>query len=215
MDADDEDNRGEGRRRAGSEAAQSARHQHDDGDHRHHQWARPGAPPRRVHDCGLGGAAVDAEGAGDPGGQVGDGEPHQVAVLVQLLLTLLGEAARGGGALGQDDHEDRGGDGGQTGNLAPRHVGKTEGGRPAGTDPTMATPWWSSRRMAVRTIEAATTRRVPGIRLDTTSRSRMTATAAIASAAAGTTMWPRELSTVPTWPTTPPLAWMPSIPGTG
>ena len=91
--------------------------------------------------------------------------------------------------------------------------GSPMGGSPAGTDPTMATPWRSRRRVAARMIDAATTRRVAGIRLDTRSTRRMTATARTASAAAGITMWPREPSTVPIWLTTLPLAWTPSMPG--
>ena len=75
--------------------------------------------------------------------------------------------------------------------------GRPMGGNPAFTDPTMATPCWSSRRVAATMIERATTTRVAGMRLDTRSKSRITATARTASTAAGTTMWPREVSTFP------------------
>ena len=128
-DADDEDHGSEGR--VGQEVEQGGGgHQDHDGDHRHHQLGELGAPTGGVHHGRLGRAAVDAERAGDAGGQVGDGETDQVAVLREGLLALLGEAAGGGRALGQDHHEDRGGDAGQPGNLAPGDVGKADGREP-------------------------------------------------------------------------------------
>ena len=65
-------------------------------------WVRP---LLLVEDLGLGRAAVDDEGAGEAGGEVGAGEPDDVAVHVHALVVLHREAARRRRALGDDQDE--------------------------------------------------------------------------------------------------------------
>ena len=84
VDADEEHDRGEHRLRHVRE--QPGDEQHDEQhDHRHGQVGQLGAALLLVQDLGLGGAAVDDEGAGQPGGEVGAGQADDVAVDVDPL----------------------------------------------------------------------------------------------------------------------------------
>ena len=62
-------------------------------DRRHRQVGQLGAALLLVEDLGLGRAAVDDEGSRQPGGEVGAGEPDDVAVHVDALAVLHREAA--------------------------------------------------------------------------------------------------------------------------
>ncbi len=60
-----------------------------------------------VDDLRLGGAAVDDEGAGETGANIGQSQPDQVGVLAEILVVARGKGAGGRGALCQDDDEHR------------------------------------------------------------------------------------------------------------
>ena len=60
-----------------------------------------------VDHLGLGRAAVDDEGAREPGREVADAEPDEVDVLVEAVVVLHRVGARRRGALGEDEDEHR------------------------------------------------------------------------------------------------------------
>ena len=72
-----------------------------------------------VHHLRLRGAAVDDEGAAQPGRDVGHRQPDEVRVLDESLAVLDRIGARRGGALRQDDEQHRRGDRQQPSRLLP------------------------------------------------------------------------------------------------
>ncbi len=115
LDADQEDDGGQcGDRQVGQRRGQQQQHNHH--DRAGGQRGQLAPAPSRVHHLALGRAAVDDEGAGDGGGDVGDAEAEQVGVVVELLVVPGRVGAGGCRALGQDDHEHR-------------HRGPQQGGR--------------------------------------------------------------------------------------
>src|SRR5207248_8663922 len=80
----------------------------DDQDHGGgSQLGQLAAAAGAVRYLGFGRAAVDHERAGERGGGVGGAQADQIGGLAERLLVLGGVGPRGGGALGQDDHEHR------------------------------------------------------------------------------------------------------------
>ena len=66
-----------------------------------------------VDHLGLGRAAVHDEGPGQAGADVGQPQADEVGVLAEPLVVAGSVGARGGRALGQDDHEHHKGGGQQ------------------------------------------------------------------------------------------------------
>ena len=116
-----------------------------------------------VDHLGLGRAAVDDEGAREPGGDVGRAEADQVDVLVERVVVLGGVGPGGGRALGEDQHEDRGRGPGEGGDVASGTSGKPKSGRPPGTVPSVATPWAARSHSQLTTMAPITARSAPGI----------------------------------------------------
>ena len=89
------------RQRAGQEE------QDQQDDRHHHQERQLAATAGAVDDLRLRGAAVDDEGAGQAGANIGQGQTDQVGVLAETLAVARGIGAGGRRALRQDDHEHR------------------------------------------------------------------------------------------------------------
>ena len=105
-EADHEHDRGE--HRLGHVGEEPGEEQHDDEhDERHRDVRELGAAALLVEDLGLRRAAVDDERAREAGGDVRAAESEDVAIDVDALVVLHREAARGGGALRDDQEEAR------------------------------------------------------------------------------------------------------------
>ncbi len=106
VDTDHEHDRGERRQR---EVGQRPGEQDEDEQHhnRRTHLGQLAASARAVRDLRLGRAAVDDEGPGERRREVRDSEPHEVGVLVHVLLVARRVRPRSRGALRQDHDEHR------------------------------------------------------------------------------------------------------------
>ena len=133
VDADEEHDAGEhGLGHVGENAREVQSEQ--ERDRRHRDVCDLRTTALTVEDLRLGGAAVDHEGAAESGSDVRARQPHDVAVHVDLVAVLHGEAARRGGALRHDEDEARHGDADEPGHVARAHPLRQADGREAPLD---------------------------------------------------------------------------------
>ena len=107
IDQADSDQKHDGRQgRFGHVRQRSGQEEQDQqDDRRRHQERQLAAAAGAVDDLRLRWAAVDDEGAGQAGANIGQGQTDQVGVLAETLVVARGISAGGRRALRQDDHE--------------------------------------------------------------------------------------------------------------